>query len=1409
MKRGVAIVWLMLLVIAGIVAFSPASEAQSSPGSPALITQAVDDARLVPLSHHTRPEATLANDRGAVADDLPLPHMLLQLQRSPAQEQALDQLIDQLHTPGSPNFHHWLTPAEFGARFGVASQDQQTIATWLQQHGFQVNVTYPNGTLIDFSGTAGQVREAFHTEIHRLSVKGESHFANMSDPQIPAALAPAIAGVVGLHDFKPQREYQPPPAYTLGNGDYPLVPADLETIYNINPLLASGVSGQGQTIAVVEDTDVYSTADWSTFRATFGLSSYTSGSFAQIHPLPASGTNNCFDPGHNGDDGEAILDAEWASAAAPSAAIDLVSCANAGDGLLIALQNLINGANPPPIVSVSYGECEARNTDNASFNAAYQQAVAEGISVFVAAGDWGPAVCDASFDDGVVARDGIAVSGLASTPYNVAVGGTDFEDTYKGQQTSYWNSTNSGTYGSARSYIPEIPWNNTCASTLIAGYLTGNATTYGSTGFCNSVYTSYYPFLLSIVAGSGGPSTLYSKPSWQAGFAGIQNDGARDLPDVSLFAANGVWGHYYVFCWSDTAEGGTSCGGAPNTWSGAGGTSFASPIMAGIQALVDQQNGGKQGNPNPVYYAVAAAEYGAGGSAACNSSNGNGVATSCVFYDITQGDDNVPCAGTDNCYRPSGTNGVLSTSDAAYQKAYGTTTGWDFATGLGSINAYNLAHGWQVQLSVVASGGTVTSLPSGIDCPSNCTAKFSIGQQVTLTATPAAGWSFVGWSGACSGSGSCIVTMSAARSVTATFAPQSFTLSVTVNGNGSVSSAPVGISCGSTCSASFSAGQTVMLIASPSAGWKLSSWGGACSGNFTCSVPITGATSVSATFVQIFPLTVSETGNGTVTGTSSGIDCGTTCTANVVSGQPVTLRATSASGWRFSGWGGACSGTTTCSFTMNEPETVSATFVAGNGGIGTGSTVNTWLYICTDNSFDNLNGALAGTAAWTFTDSTAARANGNVGQPSPGDIVEVQNICLGDVFVPVSNLTFTSHNDQASQYGVDGFEGQVEVTNVTNVSFNYLYLTGPARFLAGASNFTGSEVANLYVHDGGTAALDNGTNVENGPLSGIRISGLASVAMGSSAIVNNNGLLNEAEYRDGIAVTDGGSLFADGTTEIYGNTYGFGVAVKNASAELAGYVAYNGFGVEATWAGQIFADASSLHLDGATVTSNSGLNTAVQINGRSTVRIDGGSVENFVSGAIAASGGSSLILHGATILSTTPQQAAIDASANSSAILAGGNSITNNLAGGVAIQIDHSSTLLQQSGSSLGYANAPDSIKGDGLVQMNSTADLGQGLIGGNPSLSWTTSTNGIQVEQNSVFHLSGGATVTGAVTLVQGSNGFAAMNNGGVNDVTSGISCPFTSVAAAHFAAPANVSPSVAAASGFNSATSPQCLPF
>ncbi|HEY1760287.1 MAG TPA: S53 family peptidase [Bryobacteraceae bacterium] len=673
-----------------------------------LIHGKVDESKLVTLAGNTRPEATAENDLGAVSDDLTLDHMMLQLKRSPQQEQAVEQLVAELHNPQSPSFHKWLTASDFGKNYGLAESDVKAVTSWLEAQGFVVNSVYPNGMLIDFSGNAGQVRRGFHTTIHHLSVDGVQHIANFSDPQIPEALGPAVAGVVSLHDFMPHKMSRA--QYTFSSNRQTvqaLVPADLATIYDFNPLFAKGTTGSGQTIAVLEDTDLYQRSDWVTFRSTLGLSQYTTGTLTAQHPA-SSGINNCSPPGVNGDDSEAALDAEWASAAAPGAAIVVAACADTATfGGFIAMQNLVNGSNPPAIVSLSYGMCEVENgvSSNASINALYQQAVAEGISVFVSAGDEGAASCDSGAS---TALHGITVSSWASTPYNVAVGGTDFSDVLNGATGKYWNLTTSTAatyYGSALSYIPEIPWNSSCAGALFANYM-GYSTAYGSGGFCSSV-SGQAQANLNVEAASGGPSNCatgapsiagvasgscagYAKPSWQAGLSGIPSDGVRDIPDVSMFAAvNSFTNHFAIVCYSDEENGGTPCTGAPSNWIGFGGTSLATPIMAGIQALVNQSAGGKQGNPNPVYYALAAK-------------------VPSVFHTITQGDIDVDCAGPYNCYGILGTvdygrngrifgttwGGALSASNSTFSSAYAAGGSYSLATGIGSVDAFNLVTNW-------------------------------------------------------------------------------------------------------------------------------------------------------------------------------------------------------------------------------------------------------------------------------------------------------------------------------------------------------------------------------------------------------------------------------------------------------------------------------------------------------------------------------------------------------------------------------------------------------------------------------------------------------------------------------------------------------------------------------------------
>src|ERR1700685_2799431 len=562
---------------------APSAKAASATAAiPVRLTQSIDESQLIQMSRNTRPEANSTNDRGALPEGYGVEHMLLLLQRSPQQEQALDALIDQLNDKRSPNFHKWLTAEQFGQRFGVSQTAIATVTKWLESHGFRVNTVYANQMMIDFSGVAGQVKDAFHTELHALDVSGAAHISNMSDPLIPAALAPVVKGIASLNDFKPHPTYKSAVDYTFAGCAsstafpsepgtcYAITPQDNQTIYGLNPLYSAGISGQGQTIVLVEDTDTYGgAADWNSYRTAFGLSTaFPAGNYTQVHP------GGCTDPGTNGDDGEAAIDVEVASAIAPSANIELISCPSGTVtfGGLIALTNLVNGSAPyPGIVSVSYGICEALNGNggNTAFYNTYQQAASEGISVFVSSGDDGPSSCANEFGQ-EYDIPGQGVTGWGESPYNVSVGGTDFEDTYFSKTggaplSTYWNTAiNNGTppYGSALSYIPEMPWDDSCANALISEVATGSFTPYGaSPATCNNATFDVTTSYLSLGAGSGGPSNCatgeeatnsqtsaivspqcqgYPKPSYQSGASlaggqavyGQPSDGVRYILDV-------------------------------------------------------------------------------------------------------------------------------------------------------------------------------------------------------------------------------------------------------------------------------------------------------------------------------------------------------------------------------------------------------------------------------------------------------------------------------------------------------------------------------------------------------------------------------------------------------------------------------------------------------------------------------------------------------------------------------------------------------------------------------------------------------------------------------------------------------------------------------------------------------------
>jgi subtilase family serine protease len=734
MLRKINVVLVFGILLALLLLASVPAMAQSS-ASHSLITREIDEKAHVTLLGNTRPEVSIARDLGPVSDSLQMSHMFLQMKMSPQQEADIEALVNRLHDPSAAEYHKWLSLAEIEERFGPAQDDIKTVSEWLESHGFTVNVVYRANGVIDFSGPASSIREAFHTEIHNLDVKGVNHIANIRDPQIPAALVPAVVGVTSMNDFRPRSNVLLRKEFTTGVPEFPyaLVPGDLATIYSINPVYKAGISGKGQTIVVLEDSDILS-EDWNTFRTAFGLNTmFPSGSLVQVHPQPVGPGNggSCADPGVTAFDFvEATIDMEWSTAAAPGAAIVVASCAdtNTNAGHFIAMQNILTSPPPPPgIISISLGESEAQ--DGASFNAyingLYGLAVLRGVSVYVAAGDAG---ADSTDQFAPAAQSGLNVNALATTPYNVAVGGTDFEDTFLNENSTYWNATNGPFFESAKSYIPEIPWNDSCAGTLVTTFA-GFATPYGADGFCNSAPGENF---LIVAAGSGGASSCafgapaisggepsifnsayavvggtckgYPKPIYQYLAAGIPNDGVRDIPDIAMFASNGSWGHYYVFCVE--ASSGVCPAGEPQNWPGAGGTSFGAPIMAGVQALVNEAVGTQyQGDPNFVYYFLNAVQNASLPQSACNSSLGNKVNPHCIYHDVTVGDMDVNCLpltnpdtgaviGTFNCYIPSGTNGVMSLVNNKYEPTYVAKPGYDFASGMGSVNVFNLVRSW-------------------------------------------------------------------------------------------------------------------------------------------------------------------------------------------------------------------------------------------------------------------------------------------------------------------------------------------------------------------------------------------------------------------------------------------------------------------------------------------------------------------------------------------------------------------------------------------------------------------------------------------------------------------------------------------------------------------------------------------
>ncbi len=670
-----------LLLFVSLLAFPLGRTAAQTTNIPARITHAVDEKDLVVLKGNVHPLARAEYDKGAAPLGLALDRMLLVLKRSAEQEEGLKKFLDDQQDRSSPSYHKWLTPEEFGQQFGLADSDIQNVKIWLQSHGFQVTQVSRGRTVIEFSGTAAQVQETFGTSIRKFVVNGEEHWANASDPRIPAALSPAVAGVFTLHNFykRPQvhmvegqitANAKPGtrPQFTSSSGQHALVPADYYTIYNFNPLQIF----TGAKIAIVGRSNI-NLQDVTYFH-------YWTFDQAQSAQVILNGP----DPGNlgGGEETEAVLDATWAGAVAPTAWLALVVSKSTAttDGVDLSELYIID-SNLSDVMSESFGDCEANFTSSqaAGIASLAQQAAAQGITYVVSAGDSGSAGCDNPRTQ-TLASHPPSVNVLASTPYTVAVGGTIFNE--NGQSSKYWSTSNGqGTLESALSYIPENAWNESCTS--------------GQSG-CSKP---------NIWAGGGGASSFFTKPSWQSGVSGIPLDSARHVPDVSLTAA----AHDpYLLCIRG------SC--VPNaqgqiSFAGVSGTSASAPAFAGIMALVGQKTLVRLGQPNYVLYRLAAAE----NLSQCNGSSTSSLpANTCVFNDVTVGNNAVP-----------GETGY-GTSSAKYQAG----NGYDQATGLGSVNVTTLINQWN----------TVTFSPTTTAFSINpTTATHGSPLNVTVNVTPNSG----------------------------------------------------------------------------------------------------------------------------------------------------------------------------------------------------------------------------------------------------------------------------------------------------------------------------------------------------------------------------------------------------------------------------------------------------------------------------------------------------------------------------------------------------------------------------------------------------------------------------------------------------------------------------------------------
>jgi hypothetical protein len=636
-----------------------------------LVVTQVEPASRVSLAGHHPAWASIQNDTGAVPADLPLGQLELVLARSPGQQQAFDQFLQEQLDPASPNYHHWLTPVEIGERFGASQHDLDSITNWLQSQNLHLDSIANSRVRIEFSGTALTIWSAFGAEMHYYLVDGEQRLSIAAEPQIPTALASIIKSISGLYttNIRPlqrSRTFQVPvsnigggfqggiaPDATLSNGAHIIFPADFATIYDLNNV---PFNGAGQTIAVIGRSRVYA-QDITNFQTLAGLAPHAPTVIIPpngVDPGPAQ-TSPPTSGGASMDQVEATLDVTRTSSIAPGATIDLVvsSGTNTTDGVTIATKYVVDTTPVfAHIMTISFGACESTGGQSAVnlWDSLFSQAAAEGISVFVSSGDSGAAGCDIAFVtppfSQILSPNYICVSSHAT-----CVGGTEFADL--SNPTKYWATINSATFESALSYIPEGGWNDPRTSS-------GNPVAIGS---------------------GGGVSAYIPTPSWQTG-TGVPGTRGRYTPDIA-FSASLHDG--YFLC---SAAAGSDCVIRNGSFilGLEGGTSAAAPDMAGITALLNQKSGLAQGELNSNLYRLAATP----------SKN--------VFHDVT-----VTSSAVSGCSVtiPSMCNNSIpsSTSQTGGLSGYLVGTGYDEVTGLGSIDVANLLANWGVPSTTTVATG--------------------------------------------------------------------------------------------------------------------------------------------------------------------------------------------------------------------------------------------------------------------------------------------------------------------------------------------------------------------------------------------------------------------------------------------------------------------------------------------------------------------------------------------------------------------------------------------------------------------------------------------------------------------------------------------------------------------------------